>query len=52
MNPDSPPIISQWLVGKTSAPAQRLIDRLARSDDVVRLAIMPDVHAAAEQPPT
>ena len=42
------PIITQWLAGKTSAPAQRLIDRLARSDDIVRLAIMPDVHAAAE----
>ena len=41
-------IVAQWLIGKTPPDAQRLIDRMIRGDDIVRVAIMPDVHAASE----
>ena len=42
------PIIKTWLVDKIAAEAQLILDRAARYDDVVRIAVMPDVHAASD----
>jgi tRNA-splicing ligase RtcB len=49
MPADTPePIVHQWLVGKLPRAAATLIDRLRRAPDVVRIAILPDVHAATD----
>ena len=48
MNESNQPIVRTWLAERIPIEAQRILDRLAASDDVARIAIMPDVHAAAE----
>jgi tRNA-splicing ligase RtcB len=42
------PIVRRWVAGKIPAAAGVLIERLTRAADVVRIAIMPDVHAATD----
>lgn len=44
---DKAPVRS-WAVGRLDPLAARLIDRIARAEDVRNVAIMPDVHAAHE----
>lgn len=40
--------VDRWLVAPLATDVQAIVDRLARHDDVRRIAIMPDVHVAAE----
>ena len=42
------PIIHTWLSEPLPADVAAAIDRLARIDDVQRIAIMPDVHLAKD----
>jgi tRNA-splicing ligase RtcB len=48
MPDETEPIIRQWLADKIAPAAAVLIDRLRRAPDVVRIAILPDVHAATD----
>jgi len=41
-------VVGCWAEGALPREVQTAIDRLARSDDVRRIAIMPDVHLAAD----
>ncbi len=45
-NRDSPAPIAAWTVDGIPADAKRPIERIARSEDVVRIAVLPDVHVA------
>lgn len=38
--------VSAWLAEPMDADVKRAIDRIARAPDVVRVAVMPDVHLA------
>lgn len=40
--------IAQWVAEPLSQEVRRAIERLARDDDVVRIAVMPDVHLSRE----
>lgn len=49
MNRDLPSRrISQWLTQGLSQDVQNRVRRMSECDDVVRIAIMPDVHLAKE----
>jgi tRNA-splicing ligase RtcB len=37
-----------WLAAPLETPVRRVLDRLRRADDVVHIAVMPDVHLAAD----
>jgi tRNA-splicing ligase RtcB len=41
-------VVRSWAGGPLDADVQSAIERLARGDDVRRIAIMPDVHLAAD----
>lgn len=41
-------VVRSWAAGPLERDVQAAIERLARSDDVRRVAIMPDVHLAAD----
>lgn len=43
-----PAIVRTWLAEPMTAEVKLVIDRLARAEDVRRIAIMPDVHLAAD----
>jgi len=43
-----PPKGRRWLVGKLSNEIERALGRLERTEDVVAVAVMPDVHLAEE----
>ena len=40
--------VTRWLAEPLPAEVAAALERLARADDVVRVAVMPDVHLAAE----
>lgn len=40
--------IREWLIAPLSKEVRAVIERLSRSDDVVRVALMPDVHLASD----
>ena len=40
--------VSKWLSEPLPADVSKVIDRLARTDDVCHIAVMPDVHLAGE----
>ncbi len=37
-----------WLASQLETPVRQVLDRLRRADDVVHIAVMPDVHLAAD----
>jgi tRNA-splicing ligase RtcB (3'-phosphate/5'-hydroxy nucleic acid ligase) len=43
----SSPVISQWLAEPVPREVAQALDRLARADDIVRMAVLPDVHLAS-----
>lgn len=43
-----PPTVRRWLAGPLPPDVAAALDRLARADDVRRIAVMPDVHLAAD----
>lgn len=47
-HPSPAAVRRQWLCEPLPDDAAALLDKLARSDDVVRMAVMPDVHLANE----
>lgn len=42
------PVVRSWAGGAFDADVRAAIERLARGDDVRRIAVMPDVHLAAD----
>ncbi|MDB5297379.1 MAG: hypothetical protein JWO31_3362 [Phycisphaerales bacterium] len=42
------PAVRRWLAGPLPPGAAAVLDRLARADDVRRIAVLPDVHVAAD----
>src|SRR3954447_5722890 len=44
----SPAPIHKWLAGPLPKDVAAALDRLARADDVQHVAVMPDVHLAAD----
>src|SRR5688572_6626348 len=40
--------VHTWLAEPLPTDVRRVVERLSRSDDVVRVALMPDVHLAEE----
>jgi tRNA-splicing ligase RtcB len=43
-----PAPMASWLAHSLDTSVRRALDRVRRADDVVRLAVMPDVHLAAD----
>ena len=41
-------VVSRWLVEPLSAEVEAALERVARSEDVRRVAVMPDVHLSAD----
>lgn len=48
MNNDGSAKVTQWLADPLPAAVSRAIERLAATDDVCHVAVMPDVHLAGE----
>lgn len=46
--PDAPAAVRRWLAEPLPPDVAAALDRLARADDVWRVAVMPDVHLAAD----
>jgi tRNA-splicing ligase RtcB (3'-phosphate/5'-hydroxy nucleic acid ligase) len=44
----SPAVVRRWAPGPLPHDVEAALERLARSDDVRRIAVMPDVHLSAE----
>src|SRR4051812_9986088 len=44
----SPAVVHKWLAGPLPKDVAAALDRLARADDVQYVAVMPDVHLAAD----
>ncbi|HYD00131.1 MAG TPA: RtcB family protein [Phycisphaerales bacterium] len=44
----TPPTIRMWLAEPLAPECRTAIDRLARIDDVTRIAVLPDIHGASE----
>ena len=44
----SSPVVRRWLAGPLPRDVSLALDRLARSDDVCHVAVMPDVHLSEE----
>ena len=48
MSDTFPAPVSWWLSESVDEPVKRAIDRMSRLDDVVRIAVTPDVHLAGD----
>jgi tRNA-splicing ligase RtcB len=48
MSDASGTVVRRWTDGPLPRDVEAALERLARSDDVVRIAVMPDVHLAAD----
>ena len=46
--PQSPPVVRRWLAEPLPHDVAAALDRLGRAPDVRRIAVMPDVHLAAD----
>ena len=44
----TPAVVHKWLAGPLPKDVVAALDRLARADDVQYVAVMPDVHLAAD----
>ena len=47
-DPTSSPTLATWLAWPLETPVKKAIDRALGADDVVHVAVMPDVHLATD----